>query len=390
MKDEGTFVWQDGTALSQSYVKWKTNYPKDGTDEHCVIRRGNQEWQNTECYRTRRFFCSMPAADLCDASVISVVKDIMNKQECIQPILPDENDTQSVSDTLLPNVDVFLNPAKKEYMGKIVREKQHIAKNYFNNVDMKSLFPELFSILWESTLPCYVSPENNEYMLLSCQLAGAEVNCSDLFTKVPTDTGMCCALNNLDSLRNSKYKEMVKELQGNTPLKKQADARVGQRNGLRLTLDLHSNTVSFGTLDQEYEGFSVFIGHPAEFPMMKEKSIKLEPGREHFIDLSATVVSASDIKAIAPEDRHCFFQDESDLDFYKRYTFSNCRLECAIETLEKIFDCVPWHLPRVNNSLHFSKLIIFHSGRKLNYLRPLDFQGLHCTHGGSNKKLYRL
>ena len=149
-----------------------------------------------------------------------------------------------------------------------MREKQHIAKNYFNNVDMQSLYPELFSILWESTLPCYKSPENNnEHMLLSCQLAGAEVNCSDLFTKVPTDTGMCCALNNLDSLRNSKYKEMVKELQGNTPLKTHADARVGQRNGLRLTLDLHSNTVSFGTLDQEYEGFSVFIGHPAEFPM---------------------------------------------------------------------------------------------------------------------------
>ena len=217
---------------------------------------------------------------------------------------------------------------------------------------MQSLYPELFSLLWESTLPCYKSLENDN-MLLSCQLAGSEVNCSDLFTKVPTDTGMCCALNNLDPLRNSKYKEMVKELQGNTPLKTQGDARVGQRNGLRLTLDLHSNTVSFGTLDQEYEGFSVFIGHPAEFPMMKEKSIKVEPGREHFIDLSATMVSASDIKAIAPEDRHCFFHIESDLDFYKRYTFSNCRLECAIETLEKIFECVPWHLPRVNNSLHF-------------------------------------
>ena len=218
---------------------------------------------------------------------------------------------------------------------------------------MKSLYPELFNILWESSLPCFGTSEAVEHLLLSCQLAGSEVNCSDLFTKVPTDTGMCCALNNLDSLRNSKYKEMVKELQGNTPLKKQSDARVGQRNGLRLTLDLHSNTVSFGTLDQEYEGFSVFIGHPAEFPMMKEKSIKVEPGREHFIDLSATVVSASDIKAIAPEDRHCFFQDESDLDFYKRYTFSNCRLECAIETLEKIFECVPWHLPRVRNTLHF-------------------------------------
>merc|ERR1712223_2153970 len=114
---------------------------------------------------------------------------------------------------------------------------------------------------------------------------------------------------------------MVKELQGNTPLKTQADARVGQRNGLRLTLDLHSNTVSFGTLDQEYEGFGVFIGHPAEFPMMKEDSLKLEPGREHFVKLSASVVSTDDIKDIAPEARDCFFADEGNLDFYKKYVF---------------------------------------------------------------------
>ena len=76
--------------------------------------------------------------------------------------------------------------------------------------------------------------------------------------------------------------------------------------------------------------------------------MEVEPGREHFIDLSAIVVSTDDIKEITPEARDCFFPDEGDLEFYKRYTFSNCRLECAIKRLEKIFGCVPWHLPRVN------------------------------------------
>ena len=51
-------------------------------------------------------------------------------------------------------------------------------------------------------------------------------------------------------------------------------------NGLRLTLDLHSNTVSFGTLDQAYNGFKVLIGGPSEFPMMRKKSIKLQAGKE--------------------------------------------------------------------------------------------------------------
>ena len=92
-------------------------------------------------------------------------------------------------------------------------------------------------------------------------------------------------------------------------------------NGLRFTLDLHSNTVSFGTLDQDYEGFSVFLGHPAEFLMMQEESLKMKLGQEYFIDLSATVVSTYEIKDINPEARNCFFQDEGTLDFYKRYTF---------------------------------------------------------------------
>ena len=144
---------------------------------------------------------------------------------------------------------------------------------------------------------------------------------------------------------------MVAELQRDVQRKPQAKVRVGQRNGLRLTLDLNSNKVSFGTLDQDYEGFSVFIGHPAEFPMMQEKSLKIKPGQEHFIDLSATVVSTNEIKDINPEARNCFFEDEGDLEFYKRYTFSNCRLECAIKRSEKIFKCVPWHLPRVGDLL---------------------------------------
>ena len=254
-------------------------------------------------------------------------------------------------DPKLPNVDVFLNPAKKGLKEEVVKEKKEIAENYFNSVNMQSLYPELFRILWESTLPCFGTPEKGEHMLSSCQLAGSEVNCSDLFTKVPTDIGMCCALGIKDSLKDSTYQQLVKELQEDetTTGKTEVKSKVGQRNGLRLTLDLHSNTVSFGTLDQEYNAFSVFIGHPAEFPMLRERSLKLQPGLEHFIDLSAVVVSANDIKDISPEARECFFADEGNLDFYKNYTFSNCRLECAINKSEEIFNCVPWHLPRVRN-----------------------------------------
>ena len=364
IEDEGTFVWQDKSV--PTYFNWNQGQPEVGNTQDCVVKRKiNEEWYDQNCNRERGFVCSQKAVNSCGSSVgcpsqsssladsgtdsliQSVVEEEIIENSCIQPTITLED----ISSPQLPDVDVFLNPTKTRYMEGIIEEKQQIAKSYFDTVEMQSLYPELFSILWESTLSCSGSEESDEHMVLSCQLAGAKVNCSDIFTKVPTDIGVCCALNSLDSLRNSEYKQLVEELQREVKMEPQANARVGQNNGLKLTLDLHSNTVSFGTLDQEYEGFSVFIGHPAEFPMMKEDSLKLEPGREHFVKLSASVVSTDDIKDIAPEARDCFFADEGNLDFYKKYTFSNCRLECAIKRTEKIFKCVPWHLPRVGNLL---------------------------------------
>ena len=55
---------------------------------------------------------------------------------------------------------------------------------------------------------------------------------------------MCCAINVKDSLRESEYRELVDEMQGGGT-KTKIPSRDGLRNGLKLTLDLNSNTVSF-------------------------------------------------------------------------------------------------------------------------------------------------
>ena len=196
--------------------------------------------------------------------------------------------------------------------------------------------------------------KEKEQMLLSCKLSGSKVNCSDLFKRVPTNSGMCCALNIKDPLKDSEYQSLIKEMQGKSKTW-EVKSEVGKENGLKLVLDLHSNTVSFGTLDQQHLAFNLFIGQPEEFPMMREKSLQLEPGREHFVDLSATVVSSKSIKGISPEARECFFRDEGDLEFYKEYAFSNCRLECAIKMAEEKYGCIPWHLPKVGLYLNDSE-----------------------------------
>ena len=276
------------------------------------------------------------------SATAEAVKNALKERTCIHTTALNNSDLAPKHG--LPGIDIFLNPAKKYELKEIIKQTEGMAKKFFTSSDLKTMYAHLFRILWESTLPCFGPGE--DHMLVSCELAGSKVNCSNLFRKVPTDIGMCCALNAEDSLADSKYKSLVTEMQSGAKTKTVKSGE-GIEKGLRLTMDLHTNKVSFGTLSQAYNAFNILIGGSSEFPMLRKKSIKIEPGREHFIELSATLVSSKGVRGISPEARDCFFTDEGDLDFYKKYSLSNCRLECGIKMAEEVYHCIPWHLPQV-------------------------------------------
>ena len=110
---------------------------------------------------------------------------------------------------------------------------------------------------------------------------------------------------------------------------------------------------------------------------MLDNSLPLQPGRTHSVDLKATVVATNGIREIEPEARGCFFTDESNLEFYKGYTFSNCRLECSILAAEKKYKCIPWHLPKVGLVWANTLMII------RDKTHPLAILGLHGTSWGT-------
>ena len=288
-------------------------------------------------------------------AIEEAIGDVLNTRPCIQPLEEEKNNSEIIDEALeLPIVDMFLNPERQDAKARIVKEKMTVAKTYFEASDMSKLYPELFKILWFSSLPCFPEEGMDEHMLLGCEIAGTKINCSKIFTRVPSDSGMCCALNSAESLRSSGYKDLVEEMQGKKAIQgveskstQKVESKSGKKNGVRLTLDLHSNSVSFGTLDKEFNAFSMFIGQTTEFPVLKQRSLQLQPGQEHFVDLSATVVSSNNIEHIQPEARRCFFPQEGNLKFYERYTFTNCMLECAILGAEERLNCIPWYLPKV-------------------------------------------
>ena len=86
-------------------------------------------------------------------------------------------------------------------------------------------YPGLFRLLWHSGLPCSPSTSPSSPHLLRCSgehhlgcrrcsWQGKVVNCSDIFTPVITDMGVCCSFNiKTDILKDSPYKDLVEEMQ---------------------------------------------------------------------------------------------------------------------------------------------------------------------------------
>ena len=239
------------------------------------------------------------------------------------------------SDSEQPFIDIFLNPNRETEKREKVTAQRSLSHQYFTN--LSSVYPELFRLLWHTSLPCSPQPEVTTHSLVqSCQLAGQTVDCGKLFTKVATDLGLCCALNTRDILKQSEYQELVKEQQEQEK-KTLAEttggkitAGVGMKKGVKVVLDLHSDQQSFSSVSGMSRGFQVFIGQQWEFPVLQQRSLPIHPGAEHRLDLSAISLTSEGIGGIKPLDRRCFFKHEGNLEFYKDYSYISCIFSCKV------------------------------------------------------------
>ena len=204
-----------------------------------------------------------------------------------------------------------------------------------------------------ASLPCATHPHvlSKFSLLKKCELGSREMDCSKMFTKVTTDGGMCCSFNMKDIFRDSQYSQLLREMQQsdrNGSVEEREDvpkARAGLKSGVRVTLDLHSNFISHGSVHDDYNAFKVFVGQQTEFPLLNQYGVGIQPGYEHFLSVTSSVVSANGIQALPPEDRNCYFSEEGSLQYYRSYTFSNCMFECSIKKAQAELSCSLWYLP---------------------------------------------
>ena len=162
---------------------------------------------------------------------------------------------------------------------------------------------------------------------------------------------MCCAFNfDTSVLKDSPYKQLIEGMRANREFKQKEEfnAKAGKKNGLTVMLDTHYNKVTFGSVFDDSQGLQVYIGEQGEFPMMTVGGKMLAPGQEHFLEILGYIVDAdAQLRSkLSSEERRCFFSDESQLQYFNKYTFNTCIFECGIKHVEKTVGCVPWFFPQ--------------------------------------------
>ena len=285
----------------------------------------------------------------------------------------------------ITTLSFLLDPKYKDFKKQSVALKKRQIKSIFKFMDQTKAYEAMFSNLWYSTLPCFdiegiTAEKSGESSILKyCEWKGMQIPCSDIFTKFPSDQGMCCSFNikAAEEIFNGEtYPKLVTKLQEadkaasfdktNVPKKyldeKEPRVTPGRNKGLVLMLDAHTNVLSPGSVDSDYVGFLGLISPRGSFPLINEEGFEIRPGHNNIVALSGSRIDANeDLRNLDKSERNCLFPDEnSDLKIHKNYSNSNCLFECSLMHAKmqmKVEDqddqtCIPWFFPSEEESIN--------------------------------------
>lgn len=169
-------------------------------------------------------------------------------------------------------------------------------------------------------------------MLKKCSWKGKEMSCSAIFETFPTDRGMCCTFNMKKAeeiFRSTKYQQLIKKLQNRDANDSFTSSKLpewfvngtepiphsGVKKGLSLMLDAHTNLVSSSSVKEDFQGFIAVISPRDSYPLTLQNSIRIRPGHDNLVALTAVEIAASGIEGIPLDKRGCYFpQDDAALE----------------------------------------------------------------------------
>ncbi|XP_037875388.1 pickpocket protein 28 isoform X1 [Bombyx mori] len=194
-------------------------------------------------------------------------------------------------------------------------------------------------------------------------------NCSDLFSPIITEEGLCYTFNTLgnDELfrtenLHSDYRYLEHEnlvgswsLDGgyepNTPIETypHRGSGYGAKSGLTMLLKA-------ANLDLDYlckgpvQGFKILLHNPAELPRVSQQYFRSPLSQEVVVAVKPKMMTTSEgLRPYEAKRRLCYFPNERYLRYFKVYTQANCEMECLSNFTYTRCGCVHFGMPHDSN-----------------------------------------
>lgn len=227
----------------------------------------------------------------------------------------------------------------------------------YSNVTLIENATDLYQTLFE-VKPNFL--ENTE-----CKWLNVDFHCSELFTEIITDEGICYGFNLLD--RNEMFRKEVYLYEKFQNVNKTAQGWMdtggytdneslasypyrsllaGTRDSLLVTITTYDSEIDY-KCSGYLQGFKVSFHIPERYPLFNEDHILVPLDEYVAVAVQPSMVTTSSVvKKYDPKVRMCYFPHEKYLRYFKTYTLNNCKTECwANYTLESC-GCVSFYMPR--------------------------------------------
>ncbi|XP_070507655.1 pickpocket protein 28-like [Chironomus tepperi] len=126
-------------------------------------------------------------------------------------------------------------------------------------------------------------------------------------------------------------------------------SKSGRDYGLTIvTKDLVDN---FNGMCAIKDGFKITLHSPLTHPRMSTHFIDVPADDVTMIAIKPFVITTSeDLRQYHPKIRHCYFENEKKLEFFRHYSQSNCEYECYIQRLMSTCGCVVFYMPHISGT----------------------------------------
>ncbi len=368
---DGFFVMATRTSFGQ--FKFESRFINETNYQNINYISDNGDLTNHGCL-TAKFNKTSKRLDLYTTDCFEKHLILCRKVRFVKP----NCSTTTSAFTNLNPFSIMLNPDLKLHYHRAIAYQKAEVMSMFKRLDLKKSYESIFQTLWYSSLPCFsvinITRTIQEMALVkNCEWRGIPVACSQIFSTFPTDEGLCCSFNmkaaediyrksifrdNLQTIQSLDKKNALIPIPPSTTYLPNNKPQAGANRGLRVVLDAHSDWLYQGSYDEDFYAFTAVI-HPREsFPLINQGGLIIRPGHYNTITLTSSIINADNsIKSLNKEERNCLFPEEtSDLKLHKKYSYENCKFECAFSYAKKEvynrhrISCQPWFFPTENES----------------------------------------